>query len=498
MPLLVNHGWRFRLPAAGAAACGKFLLAAACCLPAPAVLRAGATTTTTTTTTTTAAREISGVLSLDDCIRLARERNPDILAAAKQLDIAQAGVTTAKAGIYPSLGTNGTYLKRESSFATGLAQDVNRRTEDYTASARLTQNVFSSGRVRAQIDIAKKNVAIQALNYQNTVENVVINLRTQFLQILLAEATVPVRQQALDLLSQQVRDEVGRVSAGTVGQINVSRARVNRANEEPALFQAQDDLRNAYVSLAQTLGVEMRPGETRPPFRIRGSLDSRPTHPKLEECLRRAEAQRPEILARKIELEAAQRQIVVEKSATRPRVDVFAGYDVFSEPSTLATRSYYDGYTIGVQGSWQVFDGLATVGRVRQDRARVLVIGDNLRQARLQAQADVRTAFEGIVQAERTLAALAGNDQAARENLRLITTNVSAGLSSQLDLLQSRLDFTRAQTSRLGALFQYHVSLARLARAMGEAAPAGALTFGAEITIALDPRRSGGAAAPAK
>ncbi len=439
---------------------------------------------------TTVVAEVNGVLTLDDCLRLARERNPDILAAAKQLLIARAAITTAKAGIYPSLNTNGSYLRREADFAIGLSGDLNRRPEDYNLSARLTQNVFSSGRVRAQIDIAKKGLTVQALNYQTAVETALLTVRLAFYQTLLAEAAVPVRQQAVDLLGQQVRDEEGRLAAGTVSQVNVSRARVSLANEEPALFQARDDLRISYLALAQAMGVELKPGELRPSFRVRGSLESRPGHPGITECLQRAETQRPELLARKIELESAQRQITVEKAATRPRVDVFAGYDIFSEPSNLSRNDNYNGYTIGVQGSWQVFDGGATLGRVRAQRARVLAVGDQLRQARLQAQSEVRIAFENLLQAERTLATQGGNAQVAEETLRLLSVNVAAGLSSQLDLLQGRLDLTRARVTRISALFAYQAAYSRLLRAMGEAAPAGEVQVRREITTALDPRGS--------
>ena len=475
-------GWRAAL--FPARACRLLLLGCSLLLVGagtPPVARAGGSHTVTLA-------EVSGVLTLDDCLRLARERNPDILAAARQLDVARAGITTAKAGIYPTLGASGTYLKREANFAIGLSNDVNRRSEDYSVSARLTQNIFSSGRVRAQIDIAKKGLTVQSLTYQTAVETTLQSVRITFYQTLLAEATVPVRQQAIDLLGQQVRDEEGRFAAGTVSQVNVSRARVSLSNEEPAVFQARDDLRTSYISLAQLLGVDLKPGELRPAFRIRGSLASRPGHPDLAECLHRAEAQRPEVLARKIELESAQRQITVEKAGTRPRVDVFASYDVFSEPSTISKNDNYNGYTIGVQGTWQVFDGGATLGRVRAQRARVLAIGDQLRQARLTAQSEVRVAFESLLQAERTLASQGGNSQAAEETLRLLTTNVGAGLSTQLDLLQGRLDLTRAQTTRLNALFAYHSAQARLLRAMGEAAPVSEVEICREITTALDPR----------
>ena len=97
-------------------------------------------------------------------------------------------------------------------------------------------------------------------------------------------------------------------------------------------------------------------------------------------------------------------------------------------------------------------------------------------------------AFENLLQAERTLATQGGNAQVARETLDLLTLNVGTGLSSQLDLLQGRLDLTRAQTTRLSALFAYHSAQARLLRAMGEAAPASEVQVRREITTTVDPR----------
>ena len=41
------------------------------------------------------------------------------------------------------------------------------------------------------------------------------------------------------------------------------------------------------------------------------------------------------------------------------------------------------------------------------------------------------------------------------------------GLTSQLELLQSQLDLTRAQMAELSARFDYNAALARLQRAMG-------------------------------
>lgn len=423
--------------------------------------------------TTAAATGPVPTYSLEECVAIALRDSPDAIAAARQLDAARAGVISARAGFLPSVSANGNYLRREARFATDAAQDPNRRPDDYNLSARVTQNVYSSGRVRAQVDISKRSTVTSEMAYKATLETVALATRTAFFQVLFAEGNVGVRREAVSLLERQLTDERGRFNAGQVSQVNVQRVEVNVANERPGLFQAQADIATAYLALAQAMGVPYPPGSTRAPFRVRGSLETMPVPPSLDVALRRAEVQRPELAARRLEVDNANRQITVDKATTRPQVSVFAGYDVFSEPNILATKDTYNGYTVGVNASWQVFDGGATLGRVRAGRARVLAAVEQLRQQRLAVQAEVRLAYESLTQARNVLRAVEGNVGLARESLGLINTNLGIGLASQLEVLQGRLDLTRSQITRLSALFSYRVALARLERAMGDTAPAG-------------------------
>ena len=59
------------------------------------------------------------------------------------------------------------------------------------------------------------------------------------------------------------------------------------------------------------------------------------------------------------------------------------------------------------------------------------------------------------------------NVELAGQSQSLAEANFQQGLIAQLDLLQSRLDYTRAQTVELNARFDYNTALAQLQRAMG-------------------------------
>ena len=87
---------------------------------------------------------------------------------------------------------------------------------------------------------------------------------------------------------------------------------------------------------------------------------------------------------------------------------------------------------------------------------------------RLQVETDVRVAFDQIQTAEETLRPLGQNIDLASKTLDLTTHNLDAGLSTtQLDVLQSRVDLTRARTTELNGRLALNLAVARLERALG-------------------------------
>lgn len=409
--------------------------------------------------------------TLAECQDLAARQNPDVLAAGKRVEAAHATVIQARAGALPLLSTSGYYQRREQSVASNGGTQPNIRTDDYFADVRLTQSLYSSGAVRNRIAAAKLLEQVAILDQQATLDTVTLQVREAFYSTLAAEQSIGVRRQAVDLLGAQLKDQRDRLAAGSVGQINVNRAEVSLANERPALLQAQSAVRTAYATLAQVLALTYPRDATDPPFQVRGALAFRPFTMSLEECLGRAAAMRPELQGRKLTLDVLGHQLKAEKAGTRPSVGAFAAYDVYSQPNELAVKDNFSGYTVGVSGSWTLFDGFATLGRVRGVRAQQGEAATQLVATRLQVETEVRVAFDQLKTAESTLQPLAQNIALANETLGLSTRNFDAGLGIQLEVLQNRVELTRAQALELSGRLAYNVALARLERAMAMGRP---------------------------
>src|SRR6201997_3598090 len=261
--------------------------------------------------------EAMPVYGIDQAVVLAQERNPDVLIARKKVTAARGSFVEARSGYLPLLSSSGLYDKRQTQSETNLRQ------EDYNAILKLEQNLYTGGAVASQVAIAQLNIAKANYDLQETISRVVMEVRIAFNELLLNRAKVRVHNDSVGVLEQELKSEQDNFSAGIVGKLNVQRAEVALANERPELFNAQTDLKNSYLRLADLFGTDIPRGTQAPPFEISGQLQYRPDHPDLNDCLARADANRGIIKAREKDIEIEDNQYVLDRSATRPHVRAF-------------------------------------------------------------------------------------------------------------------------------------------------------------------------------
>ena len=398
-------------------------------------------------------------LTLEEAVALAKRQNPEIVIARKQIEAARGGRVEARAGVLPSVVSSGLLRKRERMETSRLRED------DYNASLRVVQSVYSGGAVRARNVIARLNEEKRELELAAVTNRVAMDLRVAYYELLLNRAKIGVQEEALRVMQDELKAQQERFVAGTVGELNVRRAEVSLANEQPELADAQTRLQNSYLRVNELFGVAPDTRARAPRFELAGRLQYQPRHPDLSECLAYASVHRHEIKARQLDLLIEDQQLIIDRSELRPRVDAFTGYEVYSERDPAVGGSFNHGYVLGLNASWNIFDGYATRGRMQATRARREAAEQALHAQQLSVESEVRSAFFDLQQANRILESETQNVQNASESLEMARGNLGAGLGTQLEVLQAAADVTRVRTTRLSAIFLHNVALARLARA---------------------------------
>src|SRR5205807_9336610 len=130
------------------------------------------------------------------------------------------------------------------------AESSRLRSDDYDASVRVVQNLYTGGAVTSQLTIARLIEEKRALEYQALVNRVSMDVRVAYYDVLLNRAKIRVREQSVGVFEEEVKTQKERLEAVSVGSLNVSRAEVAFASEQPELIVAHTRLQIS----------ELRPG----------------------------------------------------------------------------------------------------------------------------------------------------------------------------------------------------------------------------------------------
>src|SRR4051812_32298683 len=114
----------------------------------------------------TAVSKAGPAFTADEAVAAARKKNPEILMAAKQLEAAKGSVVEARAGFLPGVISTGLLRKRETVESSRL------RSNDYEASLRVVQNLYTGGASASQLTIARLNEEKRMLEYQALINRV--------------------------------------------------------------------------------------------------------------------------------------------------------------------------------------------------------------------------------------------------------------------------------------------------------------------------------------
>src|SRR5205809_2835034 len=224
--------------------------------------------------------------TVEEAVALAQAQNPEIAIARKQVQAARGGLIEARSGYLPSVGSTGLFDKRQHQGQSNL------RNEDYNASLRVLENLYTGGAVTSQVAIARQNIEKQDYELQEIANRVAMDVRVAFNELLLNRAKIRVREDSVRVLEEELKSQQERLSAGIVGTLNVQRAEVALANERPEFYNAQTQLKNSYLRLGELCGISFEPAAEEAPFEIAGELQVQSPHPDLVECLARADANR--------------------------------------------------------------------------------------------------------------------------------------------------------------------------------------------------------------
>ncbi len=403
-------------------------------------------------------------LDLKGSLGFAIENNFAIRQAKERIRQQDGVVVEVSARQIPTVAANASYQQNDRDISGGFPASDRAWAINLTAS----QVLYAGGGVKASVRSSQLIRESAVLDLQATINDALLLVRTNYYAVLLAREKITVQEKNLELLQEQLKTATDRFNAGTISSFERLRAEVAVANAKFPLITARNDFRLAVESLRQSLGFTTNlPDQIDKLPVFLGTLEFSPTTFDLVAALEASRAKRPE-LQRLAKLAASREQTITVAGANAlPQVSAFGGWEL-RKGTGNAFRESHDGWRIGVQSQWNIFDGRATAGRVAQARSVLEQTKLSLAEFQLAADVEVRRAFSQWQQAVELADASKKVVAQAEEAVRLATARYNAGTATQLDVLSAQVDLTTARTNQLQAYYTYNVAVASLRKAMGQ------------------------------
>ena len=414
---------------------------------------------------------IPDTLDLSSVLAYALENNFDILQAQQRIREQEGLIVEIRSRALPEATVNATYNQIDSGLSETFGGLFDANTENWNIALNVRQALYKGGGVKAALRAQELLEEAVLFDLKAAINLAVLDVKSRFYDVLLAKESIGVQEQNIELLDEQLEDAKNRFEAGVVSQFEVLRAEVERANAQPELIQARNAFRIAIEELRRAMGFLGLPEDVNRVPEFIGSLSFEPMQIDLVRALTVAKANRPELQQLELIVEARENGIIIERAAKLPDVDLVGSYQYNKSVISNSFSNALDGWTLGIQSSWSIFDGRETEGRILQAKSQLEQARLDLGQVTLEVEVEVRRAVSDLQEAaELSQASVKVIDQAV-ESLRLANELYSAGQGTQLDVLQSQVALTESRLNQVEAFHRFMLAQATLSKALGNAIP---------------------------
>jgi outer membrane protein TolC len=373
-------------------------------------------------------------LSLQAAQASALAVSPDVAIARGKVQEAQALYDQARATYGPALTAN--YAQVPQAGATNNV--VTQRLTTVGASWTLGDLFAYSPAV------ARSHAALSAaqLSLTDAERNEQIGVITTYYVALETQATLSARSEELAAANAELRAASLRFSAGDAPRLDVVRATVGVAAAEGDLARAQADAENAAAALTTETGLaaDVLQGTVAAP------LEVAPLNVDAATAAREAVANRPDVAAARVDVEADQHAVAVAHRAGWPLITLSGGY----------TEGVDTG--IPVSGASAAVDVTIPVSGAARDR--VIAAEARLAQSSAQLQKVERSVTLEAASAVRAYKAQTSALSASQSALKGAQAEFSAtqvgyrsGAVSSLDVEAARTTYVQALLNEISALY---------------------------------------------
>jgi outer membrane protein len=407
------------------------------------------------------------VFTLNESIDIALKQSVLIHAAQEGVLGAEAQKKEALTGFLPKLNTSYgyTWLNREPTMQIPPTPPIRVGTQDnYTWAVEAKQPLFAGGGIMANYEASKIGHDISRMDEAAAIQDIIQEVKVSFFNILKAEKLLGVARQSLEQLQAHRHVAQNFFDVGLIPRNDLLQSEVQVANGEQSLIRAENG-----VELAKSKFNTVLRRNINDPVQVEDILTYRPYELKIADCFQAALENRPEIKSQALKVDQAKSLVKLARSDFYPTVSAVGHYERVGDRPGVSGTAFKDAeswYVMGV-ANWTFWEWGKTKNRVDASRSRENQSVDLLNNTRDQITLEVKNAYLLMRESEKQVMVTKKAIEQAEENFRINQERYREQVATSTDVLDAQTLLTRAKSDYANALSEYHISHARLERAMG-------------------------------
>jgi outer membrane protein TolC len=401
-----------------------------------------------------------GALTVNDCLKIARENNLDLSIAASKSTQAAYKIDEVKSAQNPTLNGLATYLQRgpipNLSFGGMSFNMINNSNYD----ARLTAQYLISN--FGILDNSKKIAYLSYIRTRVDEDRVLSNLNLEvlktFFTIVETKGYVAVARKAIKARETQYGIAKAHYDEGVFPKYEVIRANVSLKQAEEAIISAVRSYELTKAQLLKTLGLEQTAtvDVKRPRFEIYKL-------PELEQCIDQSYKYRPELIQMELAVQIGKANVDLAGCGMNPTLLLTGTYDYQTE--SIATQP--SAWSAMVTISMPIFDGGATYSKVKQAQEALKQAQLGRDQMKRDIALQVKSAHLSVIESIKKLDTAEANLDQAKEAYDIALVRYQEGVGTTVDLDNALVGYLQSNSSLLSAYCEYERSWATLINSMG-------------------------------
>ncbi len=323
-----------------------------------------------------------------------------------------------------------------------------------------SQSIFDFSSIR-RLQAAHAGASAAKLDTDNAAEEVAAGVARAYLLGIRADADVEMAQANIKLSEAVLAQAENQKKVGTSTGIEITRGRVQLANDRQKLLVAENARRSARLQLLramnQSLDVELD---------LTDKLGYLPVDSlTLDQAKTQAFASRPDLRAQQERETSARLSANATKMERLPSLSFFGDYGSIGSGfnNALPTRTF--GVTLRVP----IFDGGRRDARRAESASQYRAEQVRTRDLKQQIELDVRLALDALRSAEEQVKVAREGLQLSENELAQAQRRFEAGVSYSLEVTDAQTRLERARDNQVQALYNYNVARIDLELAMGNA-----------------------------